>query len=162
MSGTGGPQNGLCVGLSDQREIQGRRVGCSLAALRSVFILGPRFAHFLFSFFFFYRCFLVKPSIQQLVFSFCLCSAETCDYVSWSRIKKGGTGPMRRAPSGVSGREIPGWRLRNASAPGTGGKKKRNKWQRSRCDSLLVCCLLRLCALRSRGDDWPTVRQIRT
>lgn len=56
---------------------------------------------------------------------------------------------MQRAPSGVSGREIPGWRLRNASAPGTGGKKKKKKkWQRSRCDSLLVCCRLRfVCAL---------------
>lgn len=52
------------------------------------------------------------------------------------RLKKAGL-IQRRAPWSVSGREIPGRRLRNVSAPSAGKKKKRReKWQRSCCDSV--------------------------
>lgn len=70
---------------------------------------------------------------------------------------------MRRAPSGVSGREIPGWSLRNASAPGTGEKKKKKRNGREAAVTHCWCAAASdLCALCSRGDDWLNLRQIRT
>lgn len=74
--------------------------------------LQPRF------FFFFHTgVFLSNSQSNKVVCSLSLCSVKMCYYI-WSKIKKKKKAGLirRRAPSGLSGREIPGRRLRNVRA----------------------------------------------
>lgn len=85
------------------------------------------------------------PTFQQ-VFSCQTVNPATCFFLSLFvasrrvimflglRLKKAGL-IWHGAPSSLSGREIPGRRLRNASVPSPEKKNNREKWQSSRCES---------------------------